>query len=412
MEILIKFLGALAAVGFVIFGILYAGPNKAAGIWVFFASTSILLFDVCYFWQKALKQPSSGDYSGVTDVLAPPTFLHGSWSKMNGPYGGSVTVLAIDPADRSQVLAGIASLPGVLSSKDAGRTWSVVGRWPNDRPIHSVAALRHRSGSLLAGINCGLLIKGPHEDRWREVEYFHALEEAEVRSLATTPSAPRIIYCATGEHWFGARFTSAAAATVAATHNASPPIKIKWVESTSEGHLHRSTDGGQTWTTGSFPSINGVRIAPSNPLVIYAASSDEGVFVTTDGGTNWRQNNLGTRKVSYSVAISPLASNRAIVGTSRGAFLTSDSGQNWKLVKSIGEQEVTAVAFAQDGGEAFAGTRTGFYASSDAGESFQLASTGLFHRLKREEPTGGPSRRHKSPTGASLSAARASASCE
>jgi len=57
--------------------------------------------------------------------------------------------------------------------------------------------------------------------------------------------------------------------------------------------LYKSTNNGEAWTTISSDlskatgSINVVKVAPSDPMVIYVGTSDGNVQVTANGGTTW-----------------------------------------------------------------------------------------------------------------------------
>ena len=70
-------------------------------------------------------------------------------------------------------------------------------------------------------------------------------------------------------------------------------------------HVHRSSDGGQTWTavdgSGDFrlPDVPALSVAvhPSNPNQVWVGT-DIGVFVSTDGGTNWLAELTGFPNVS------------------------------------------------------------------------------------------------------------------
>src|SRR5204863_3501070 len=61
---------------------------------------------------------------------------------------------------------------------------------------------------------------------------------------------------------------------------------------TGFGGVHKSTNGGVTWTpmnaglpAGQF--VSGLAIDPTNPQRVYVGVNDNGVFRTTDGGQNW-----------------------------------------------------------------------------------------------------------------------------
>ena len=70
------------------------------------------------------------------------------------------------------------------------------------------------------------------------------------------------------------------------------------------GHVFKSTDGGQNWTsidgsgTTGIPDIPAhcIAVHPSNSNLLYVGT-DLGVFVSVDGGANWSQENTGFANV-------------------------------------------------------------------------------------------------------------------
>lgn len=68
------------------------------------------------------------------------------------------------------------------------------------------------------------------------------------------------------------------------------------------GHVFRSTNRGGIWTniSGDLPDlpVNKVIIDPANPNIHLIIGTDLGIFETTNGGTNWTQQNNGLANVS------------------------------------------------------------------------------------------------------------------
>jgi len=109
---------------------------------------------------------------------------------------------------------------------------------------------------------------------------------------------------------------------------------------TSTG-LHRTVDGGRNWTPLKIPFVSttgacylqGLRslaIDPADPEVIWAGSSQRGLFESTDGGSSWSARNNGLVYFgSESVAISPFDPSQAFVNTSQGGFVSRNGGLRW-----------------------------------------------------------------------------------
>jgi hypothetical protein len=124
--------------------------------------------------------------------------------------------------------------------------------------------------------------------------------------------------------------------------------------------LHRSDDGGATWTevtAPAFPKVEGKEDAPSlgmiwaleaagsdMPGVIWAGTMPAGVFQSKDKGVTWTQNTAfeaipgkaqwfgggNDAPGLHSIAIHPKDSRQMVVGIScGGAWTTGDAGASW-----------------------------------------------------------------------------------
>ena len=153
--------------------------------------------------------------------------------------------------------------------------------------------------------------------------------------------------------------------------------------------VHRSTDGGKTWTKSQtgFPSGDlgriGLTISPANPSVVYAiaeaAQGRGGFFRSRDGGVSWekmgsyqtggnyyneifadphdvdrvyavdvilqvtedggknfhRVGELGKHVDNHSVWIDPDEADHLIVGCDGGVYETWDRGRSWRFVANL-----------------------------------------------------------------------------
>ncbi|MBN1338503.1 MAG: T9SS type A sorting domain-containing protein [Bacteroidales bacterium] len=64
------------------------------------------------------------------------------------------------------------------------------------------------------------------------------------------------------------------------------------------GTVYKSTDAGETWSAtpvnlAIYSKINDVFVNPENTDVVYAASSQNGIYLTDDAAVSWQQNNSG-----------------------------------------------------------------------------------------------------------------------
>ena len=157
--------------------------------------------------------------------------------------------------------------------------------------------------------------------------------------------------------------------------------------------IYRSVDGGSSWVPISGDLTTGVGAirtlvqAPTNPQVVYAATNDGNVQVSSNGGTSW---NLalsgipGWPRVTRELAVSPLDPSRAYLavaafGTTQ-LYRTTDTGTSWTPIdQNLPDIPVNTVAVWQaPGGEVlFVGTDTGLLWSPNGGELWERFGAGL-----------------------------------
>ncbi len=99
------------------------------------------------------------------------------------------------------------------------------------------------------------------------------------------------------------------------------------------GYLYRSADRGQTWTRTSATTYSGVRrllIDQADPLNIYLAASNQGLFHSTDGGATTALVLAGS---IIDAALDP-ADGTIVYAAERAVGLKKsyDAGTNWQLV--------------------------------------------------------------------------------
>ena len=119
-----------------------------------------------------------------------------------------------------------------------------------------------------------------------------------------------------------------------------------WVS--ADGGLQFSKDGGNSWSGNVIPYLDekakdpqnirehkppkviGVDLQPGNSKTILAASSEYGMFRSTDGGLTWKQSNSGlTTSKLHRVKFAISNPNVAYVTTHNGVFKSDDSGKSW-----------------------------------------------------------------------------------
>lgn len=158
--------------------------------------------------------------------------------------------------------------------------------------------------------------------------------------------------------------------------------------------IHRSLDGGSTWsvlsgdlTTGTG-AIRCLAQAPTNPSVLYAATNDGNVQVSTDGGVSWNLSLSaipGWPRVTREIAVNPGEASRAFLAVAVFAtsqlLRTTDTGATWIAIdQNLPDVPVNTVSvwrLASGREMLFVGTDAGLLWSFDSGGSWAAFGTGL-----------------------------------
>jgi photosystem II stability/assembly factor-like uncharacterized protein len=172
------------------------------------------------------------------------------------------------------------------------------------------------------------------------------------------------------------------------------------------GHgLHRSTDGGRTWTpVGAgirHSEISAVAVSPregSRALgVVYAGTNPSSVFRSEDGGDTWRELSSmlslpsaedwsfpphpETHHVRW-IEPDPSVEGRVYVAIEAGALVrTFDGGQTWTDRVSGGPYDThTAATHRRSRGRVYSAAGDGYFQSDDGGDNWDHFESGLRHR--------------------------------
>jgi photosystem II stability/assembly factor-like uncharacterized protein len=133
----------------------------------------------------------------------------------------------------------------------------------------------------------------------------------------------------------------------------------------------KTTDGGATWIDlGGHAAGFVLAMDPNDPNIVYSGLS--GVEKTTDGGMTWvpASQGLGDAQI-FSFAINPFNPNVLFAGTTGdGAFKSTDGGATWNAV-AIDSTVYGLLVDPDDSNIVYAGSNgDGVYKSTDGGDSF------------------------------------------
>jgi photosystem II stability/assembly factor-like uncharacterized protein len=254
----------------------------------------------------------------------------GSWNPVpySFPNGSAIVRLLMDPSDRSTVYAGTEN-DSVQKSTDGGHSWSPVGMGLPAGEAVSPLAL-DAAGRLWAAARLQLF-RLDAGGAWHESVV--TFPPVHVSTLVGDPEDPQLVYC--GSYGAGVfRSTDGGG-----TWNPSPLFLnvLQLVLDPADRHtlfavgdfgvgsgIRQSRDGGDTWSVldkGLPSAVGSLTADPANRGMFYA-TTDQGVFRSTNGGFGWLPFNnglsfAGAVHSAFRLAIEP-GSRRLHVGSADG----------------------------------------------------------------------------------------------
>ena len=391
----------------------------------------------------------------------------GSWVRIGQPPGGvTLVALAVHPSAPRTVYGGTGS--GIFKSTDGGMTWELTGA-PTGLIVATLALDPSRTGAVYAGLGVqgndpgGVLRSTDGGATWERRR--QGLPGLTANSVAVDPADPDNLATAADTGLFrsangGARFVQTRAgyppapgfgvlmgqvqASGPGTFYAVEFFQARLWKSTDAGltwrpfsgpggqqvillrtdplepdtlyalttaglalRLHRSTDGGASWTPLAFLPANCgladlavVRPSASSPAVLYAAgarspsipcspASQPALFRSSDGGASWTDVSAGLPgELVLAVTADPQDSRvvyagigaGTLEGVDRGVWKSTDSGATWQL-SGLRRLPILALAASPVPGVIWASSPEGFvYRSDDAGATWQDRSGGQLLR--------------------------------
>ena len=242
-------------------------------------------------------------YAATGNGIARLDEVGGAWTAALSLPGSGAQCLAVDPADRETLYAGLRE-GGVRRSADAGRAW-IDCELPE--PAVFSLAVSAADGAVYAGTEPSRLFRSDDRgESWSDLE-----------ALLELPSQPR---------WsFPPRpWTSHVRWIAPSPHDAG--LLLVGIEL---GGLMRSTDGGVSWQDhrpGAQLDVHSLAWHPHVPGRAYEAGGGGAAF-STDAGETWQPADEGRdRNYTWSVTVDPDDPDCWYLSASTGPFAAHGGG--------------------------------------------------------------------------------------
>lgn len=307
----------------------------------------------------------------------------GVWTSI-GPYGGTVTALAVAPGSGT-IYAGTAS-SGLFVSGDGGASWRPVPKGPGGGEVMALALAPSQHSTIHVSVNGVPWRSDDGGASWTRTSFPN-----QTSSLAVAPSDSRVIYGSDGFSVFASADGGASVHQAARVSSlflsiralAVSPLSASEVVAVTSDGLFKTSDGGATW--GQLP-VSEIPVSlgtdPFDPGTLYAGAGDGAFFTSHDRGATWARTGAGLGAGSLDV-IAPDPAMRGILyaglngGTAGGIWKSADGGATWALAVATAKVDAVAASSVAPG-EVVAGLEpAGILKSEDQGGTWIPENQGL-----------------------------------
>ncbi len=236
----------------------------------------------------------------------------------------SINAIAVDPTNASVVYAGFAA--GLFKTTDGGNNWNALNLPVNDASIQTIVFDPSTPSTMYVGSNAGVFKSTDSGGTWTPLNNFDVSSVPNIRSLAIDPTAPSTIYA--GTSGFGLFKTTNGGSTWIPINNgiSSGSALIQqsymtividpfnpstlYIRCSRRSGINKSTNGGSSWApvnnSAVVGGINAMVADHTTPSTLYVGTVGGGVIKTTDGGTSWTSSKYRSLDAESSVCLSPI----------------------------------------------------------------------------------------------------------
>ena len=338
----------------------------------------------------------------------------GSWTT-GGPYADTyINTLAMAEGDPDIIYAG--TVRGVFKTVDGGYAWTKIN-FP-DIAVRSIAVAPDNPDIVYAGTTDhwpissedGIYKSEDGGSTWTQ----KGLSGAQVNTIAIDPLNPQILYAGTGEPkssyngeiigifkstdggetWekkLSEGFRSVTALLIDADNSSYIYAGVETSPGSpyyDNGGLRKSTDGGKTWVSKQLRPdhwntdgrVVALAMTPAgfNPPAIYAVTSGDDAYKSTDRGDSWTAMNMPhiDSNSPWALAVDPNYPNVIYVGIHEYFFKSTDGGNTWSLkMNGLPSGGPSSIVIDPRNSNVYVGLYdSGVYRSTDGAESWSIVS--------------------------------------
>lgn len=338
-----------------------------------------------------------------------------SWERISPPNHAeikNIESIAIDPRDPNVVYAGTWHL--AWKTTDGGANWHPIKNGVvDDSDVFSIIVDRKNSSTVYLSACSGIYKSEAAGELFKKIQGI-PFSARRTRVLQQDPNDTNVVYAGTTE---GLWKTADAGKTWKRITAPNIIVNDVMVDPRQSAHVLLATDrsgvlvsrdGAQTFSASnrgfSHRQVSAVLIDRNDPDTLYAGVVNDkefgGVFVSNNGGSDWRQVNDGLAGRDV-FSLAQADNGTLIAGTNRGVFTMARSEHVWRPINTIVTEKQVKIApvktkskkskaqpayrtevvkseltarvsqVAIEKGKWFAATSNGLYTSTDEGRTWR-----------------------------------------